>query len=127
MILPATSARSSPRTSGSGTIGTDAKTAQTLTFTSFVFFQVFNALNVRSEYGTIFTAQLRSNPVLLAGLGCVIALQVLVVSAPFAQNVFETTELTLPQWALATRDRHIAVRLRSHSPRDRRWPWQPAP
>ena len=34
---------------------TDPKTAQTLVFSTFVFFQIFNAFNVRSEYGTVFT------------------------------------------------------------------------
>ena len=43
-------------------------TAQTPVFTAFVLFQVFNALNVRSEYGTIFTRQLWSNRPLWAAL-----------------------------------------------------------
>jgi P-type Ca2+ transporter type 2C len=79
----------------------EAATAQALAFTAFVFFQVFNAFNVRSEYGTVFTRQLWTNRPLWVALGLVIALQVFVVSVPFAQDLFETTNLSLSQWALA--------------------------
>jgi Ca2+-transporting ATPase len=75
--------------------------AMTLTFTTFVLFQVANALNARFEEATIFQRDsLRNRPLWLA-LGAVIALQWVVVHFSPAQALFETTALTWAQWATA--------------------------
>ncbi len=75
--------------------------AMTLTFTTFVLFQVANALNSRFEDATIFQRDsLRNRPLGLA-LAAVMTLQVVVVHLPPAQALFGTSALTWTQWAIA--------------------------
>ncbi|MBW4096034.1 MAG: cation-transporting P-type ATPase, partial [Acidobacteria bacterium] len=73
----------------------------TLAFTTFVFFQVFNLLNVRSDSGSVFARQTFTNRSIWVSLGAVIVLQVLVVSLEVLQGIFDTTALSPAQWALA--------------------------
>jgi Ca2+-transporting ATPase len=75
--------------------------AGTLTFTTFVFFQVFNLLNVRAEHATVFSRYSLTNGWLWAALTTIIVLQILVVQVPFLRPFFTTTPLTLGQWLLA--------------------------
>jgi Ca2+-transporting ATPase len=79
----------------------DADAARSLTLTAFVLMQVFNALNVRSEYGTVLTRQLFTNRPLWGALGAVVALQAVAVSAPFANKLLDTAPLAATQWAVA--------------------------
>jgi P-type Ca2+ transporter type 2C len=79
----------------------DADAARSLTLTAFVLMQVFNALNVRSEYGTVLTRQLFTNRPLWGALGVVVALQAVAVSAPFANKLLDTAPLSATQWAVA--------------------------
>lgn len=62
----------------------DAETAaraRTMAFTTFVFFQLFNIFNARSEHTSAFTRQSFTNAKLWVSLAVVAALQVLVVVA----------------------------------------------
>jgi Ca2+-transporting ATPase len=75
--------------------------AGTLTFTTFVFFQIFNLLNVRAEHATVFSRYSLTNRWLWVALASIIVLQVLVVHLGFLQPFFATTPLTPRQWLLA--------------------------
>ncbi|MFD1812651.1 cation-translocating P-type ATPase [Rhodococcus gannanensis] len=75
--------------------------ATTLAFTTFVFYQVFNLLNVRSDRGSVFSAQTFTNHTIWVALVAVVVLHVAVVNAGFLQDLFDTTALTGEQWAFA--------------------------
>ncbi|WP_165986706.1 HAD-IC family P-type ATPase [Streptomyces sp. YIM 98790] len=79
---------------------TGAATAATMAFTTFVLFQLFNALNARSGSGPVLGRHQLHNRLLWVCLAAVLALQVLVVQAPFAQGVFDTVSLGPAQWAV---------------------------
>jgi Ca2+-transporting ATPase len=76
--------------------------ALTLAFTTFVLFQFFNLFNARNEHGTAFNRQLFGNRWLWLSLTGVIVLQALVVHWGPAQALFDTTDLSLADWGLAT-------------------------
>jgi Ca2+-transporting ATPase len=73
--------------------------ALTGAFSTFVLFQVVNALGVRDEHRSMFSRRSLTNPALWSALGLVVVLQVLVVEVPFAQDLFTTTSLSGVQWA----------------------------
>jgi Ca2+-transporting ATPase len=73
----------------------------TLAFTTFVFFQVFNLLNVRSESGSVFSLQTFTNRSIWVALPAVVILQFLVVNLDVLQGFFGTTALSSTQWGLA--------------------------
>ncbi len=76
--------------------------ALTLAFTTFVMFQFFNLFNARNEHGTAFNRQLFRNRWLWMSLVGVIGLQILVVHWSPLQAFFNTTDLSLQDWGLAT-------------------------
>jgi len=76
--------------------------ALTLTFTTFVLFQIFNALNARAERDSALGRDLFRNRALWAALVSVVVLQVAVVQLPFLGRIFATVPLAPRQWALAT-------------------------
>jgi Ca2+-transporting ATPase len=76
--------------------------ALALAFTTFVLFQVFNALCARSETDSVFSRATLRNPKLWAALGVVVVLQVVAVHVGAVQGVFDTTEFTPWDWALVT-------------------------
>lgn len=78
-----------------------ATTAGTLAFTTFVFSQVFNLLNVRSREASVFTRATFTNRALWLALAAIVVLQVLVVQTPALQGFFTTTALTGEQWLVA--------------------------
>ncbi|MGW3960643.1 cation-translocating P-type ATPase [Amycolatopsis sp. NPDC005003] len=80
--------------------GTDI--AQTLAFTTFVLYQVFNLFNVRDENATVFGPLLLRNWRLWAALAAVLVLQICAVHVPAAQALFGTADLTAADWAVAT-------------------------
>ncbi|MDN3480472.1 cation-translocating P-type ATPase [Arthrobacter sp. APC 3897] len=75
--------------------------ATTLAFTTFVFYQVFNLLNVRSANGSVFAWQTFTNRAVWVSLAGVVVLQILVVQLGVLQGLFDTTDLTSGQWFLA--------------------------
>ncbi|KAG9290667.1 hypothetical protein G9A89_011630 [Geosiphon pyriformis] len=67
----------------------------TMTFTCFVFFDMFNALGCRSEKRSIFQLGFFTNPMFnLAVAGSIIG-QLLVIYVPFLQAIFQTEALTM--------------------------------
>ncbi len=76
--------------------------ALTLAWTTFVLFQFFNLFNARNEHGTAFNRQFFSNRWLWLSLLSGVVLQALAVHWAPLQYVFDTTDLTLADWALAT-------------------------
>jgi len=75
--------------------------AETLAFTTFVLFQVFNVFNARAEKSTAFNRHFCANPLLWLAILGVILLQILVIHWPLAQLIFHTTALTLSDWLMA--------------------------
>jgi P-type Ca2+ transporter type 2C len=75
----------------------DLPYARTMAFTTLVLLQLFNAPNARSDERSAFHRLFR-NPWLWGALALSLALQVLVVSAPFLQPAFGTVGLGLADW-----------------------------
>lgn len=75
--------------------------ATTLAFTTFVFYQAFNLLNVRSATASVFSLRTFTNRAVWVSLAAVVVLQVLVVQLGVLQGLFDTTGLTSGQWFLA--------------------------
>jgi len=76
----------------------DLRYAQTMAFTTLVLFQMFNVVNARSDERSAFV-HLLTNGWLWGAIAGSVALQVLVVYAPFLQRAFGTTALTAGDWA----------------------------
>jgi Ca2+-transporting ATPase len=76
--------------------------AVTLAFTTFVLFQFFNIFNARAEHDSAFGRQFFDNRRLWLALFGVVGLQIVVVHWAPAQAVFDTVDLTLADWILAT-------------------------
>ncbi|MEU4887325.1 MULTISPECIES: cation-translocating P-type ATPase [Streptomyces] len=79
---------------------TDNTTAATMAFTTFVLFQLCNALAARSEDGPVLGRHQLHNRVLWICLAAVFLLQVIAVQVPVAQGVFDTVSLSPAQWAV---------------------------
>lgn len=79
-----------------------ATVAGTMGFNTFVLFQFFNILNVRSDRHSVFGARTLQNWRLWAALGGVLGLQVAVTHVGFMQRLFDTTSISALQWAVCT-------------------------
>ena len=77
-----------------------ASVAGTMGFNTFVLFQFFNILNVRSENGSVFSRMLFSNKSLWISLVTVLLLQIGVTHVGFMQSLFDTTSLSASEWAV---------------------------
>ena len=73
----------------------------TLALTTFVPFQFFNIFNARAEHGSAFNRQFFSNGKLWLALTAVVVLQIIAVHWAPAQMIFDTTDLSLKEWALS--------------------------
>ncbi len=73
--------------------------AQTMAFTTLVFFQLFNAFNARSDELSAF-AGFFTNRWLWLALGVSLLLQVAVIYVPFLQTAFSTMPLAPTDWAI---------------------------
>jgi Ca2+-transporting ATPase len=71
--------------------------AQTMAFTTLLFFSLFNVFNARSDERSAF-AGLFANPWVWAAVVLSLALQVAVVHVPFLQRAFSTVSLTAADW-----------------------------
>jgi P-type Ca2+ transporter type 2C len=80
---------------------TETGSAITMTFTTFVLFQVVNAVNVRNGWHTVFSRRTATNPALWIALVSVTALQVAVVQIGPLADFFGTTPLGAAEWAIA--------------------------
>ncbi|WP_105969007.1 cation-translocating P-type ATPase [Streptomyces geranii] len=77
-----------------------ADTALTMAFTTFVLFQLCNALGARTDDGPVLGRFQLHNRALWLCLAGVLVVQVAVVQLPWAATVFGTVPLTVGQWAL---------------------------
>lgn len=75
-----------------------ATVAGTMAFNTFVLFQFFNILNVRSDHQTVFRAATFRNGKLWTALAVVLVLQVCVTHLGPMQDLFDTTSITAAQW-----------------------------
>lgn len=66
----------------------------TMTFTTFVFFDMFNALACRSEKQSIFSVGFFSNRMFNLAVGGSILAQLFVIYVPFFQSIFQTEALS---------------------------------
>ncbi|KAL1505606.1 hypothetical protein ABEB36_005134 [Hypothenemus hampei] len=66
----------------------------TMTFTCFVFFDMWNALSYRSQTKSVFQIGLFSNTFFLVAVGACVLGQLLVVYVPPLQSIFQTEALT---------------------------------
>ena len=71
--------------------------AQTMAFTTLVFFQLVNVFNARSDERSAFHG-LFHNPWLWSALALSLLLQLAVIYVPFLQNAFSTSSLTGADW-----------------------------
>jgi P-type Ca2+ transporter type 2C len=85
-----------------GLQGARPESALTLAFTTFVLFQLCNVFNARVETGSAFTAHFFSNRPLWLALGGVVGLHVVAVHWSVAQALFQTTDLSLTEWGIAS-------------------------
>jgi Ca2+-transporting ATPase len=77
----------------------DITYAQTMAFTTLMLFQIVNVFNARSDEQSAFRG-LFQNRWLWIAVGLSLALHVAVVYAPFLQQAFSTTNLSLSDWLL---------------------------
>ncbi len=71
----------------------------TVAFTGFVMFQLFNALNCRSNRDS-FIKEFWRNKYLMLALGASAVLQLLIIYVPELQSIFNTSALELDDWLL---------------------------
>jgi Ca2+-transporting ATPase len=76
----------------------EATVAGTMAFATFVFFQAFNLLNVRSDLRSVFSRDTLANKSAFAATAVVVVLLVLLVQLDALQRLFTTTALTSEQW-----------------------------
>ncbi|MFD0432676.1 cation-translocating P-type ATPase [Streptomyces chartreusis] len=76
----------------------DTDTALTMAFTTFVLFQLFNALGARADNGPLLGRHQFRNRTLWLCLAGVLAVQILAVHLPWARTVFGTVPLDAGQW-----------------------------
>jgi Ca2+-transporting ATPase len=76
----------------------EATVAGTMAFATFVFFQTFNLLNVRSDLRSVFSRDTLANKSAFAATAVVVVLLVLLVQLDALQGLFTTTALTSEQW-----------------------------
>jgi P-type Ca2+ transporter type 2C len=72
--------------------------ARTMAFTTLVLAQLYNCFNARSDRVSAFH-QMFANPFLWAAIALSVALQVAVVHVPLLNDAFDTSPLSLGQWA----------------------------
>ncbi|MCO8128599.1 HAD-IC family P-type ATPase [Acidimicrobiia bacterium EGI L10123] len=79
-------------------IAGEATVAGTMAFNTFVLYQFFNILNVRSDQQTVFRRATFRNSKLWIALAAVIALQIGVTHVGPMQELFDTTSISAMQW-----------------------------
>ena len=75
-----------------------ATVAGTMAFVTFVFFQVFNLLNVRSFTRSVFSRETLHNRSAFVATAVVIVLLVLVVELDVFNDLFTTADLSSGEW-----------------------------
>ncbi|MEM2933476.1 MAG: HAD-IC family P-type ATPase [Methanocellales archaeon] len=77
-----------------------ARYAQTVTFTGYVIYQMFNVFNCRSLEKSTFSIGLTSNKFLLLAVSTSVFLQILVIYIPLLNTLFHTVPLKLEDWRI---------------------------
>ncbi len=72
--------------------------ARTMAFTTLVLAQLYNCFNARSDRVSAFR-QIFTNPLLWGAIAVSVALQVAVVHVPLLNDAFDTSPLSVGQWA----------------------------
>lgn len=72
----------------------------TMAFTTFVLFQLVNALNARAEHVTVFAPHTFTNRWLWVSLTTVALLHIAAVHTTWGQAIFDTVALTPEQWGI---------------------------
>ena len=72
--------------------------AGTMAFVTFVFFQVFNLLNVRNDLRSVFSRETLENRSAFVAIGAVVVLLALLVEMDALHDFMTTTDLTSGQW-----------------------------
>jgi P-type Ca2+ transporter type 2C len=78
----------------------EATTAGTMAFVTFVFFQVFNLLNVRHDTRSVFSRETLHNPSAFVATAAVVVLLALIVEMDVVHGFVTTTDLTSGQWLI---------------------------
>jgi len=78
------------------------KEPRTMAFCTVIFFELFNALNVRSREYSLFRVGVFSNRYLVFGLVISFVLNISIVYVPLFQQLFEIVPLTLYDWLIVT-------------------------
>ena len=81
-----------------GNLGSEV--AGTMAFTTFVAFQLFNALNARSEHASVFRRHTLTNGRLWGALGAVAVLQIAAVHLSAFGTILDTVPLNATEWAV---------------------------
>jgi len=74
--------------------------ARTLVFTLLVLMQFYHVLNCRSEFRSALRVPMKSNPILMYGMGLAFLIHVAVVNVPFMQSMLRVTALPLRYWLI---------------------------
>jgi magnesium-transporting ATPase (P-type) len=74
--------------------------ARSVAMTQMVMFQFFHVFNSRSMTRSVFQVPLSANPFLAVSLSVAILAHIGALHLPFMQLIFDTTPLSLGQWAL---------------------------
>lgn len=78
----------------------DLVRAQTAVFALMIFFQLFNAFNLRSLDQSIFRIGFFSNRYLVAAVGASLGLQVLIMTHPFARQIFGLAPINFGEYVI---------------------------
>ncbi|MFH0961264.1 MAG: HAD-IC family P-type ATPase [archaeon] len=81
--------------------GASLPKAQTIAFTTFALFQIFNVLNCRSFEESIFKIGPLSNKVTLYSIAALMVSHLFIVYAPFLQGIFRTVALSPMDWLVS--------------------------
>lgn len=74
--------------------------ARTMAFTALVVFQLWNALNCRSELKSMISMDIFKNGYLILAILVSLALQLIIIYVPFFEDIFTTRAITLYDWAI---------------------------
>ncbi|MGQ9723527.1 MAG: cation-translocating P-type ATPase, partial [Candidatus Jordarchaeum sp.] len=85
---------------GFGVIFEGYREPRTMAFTTLIFFQLFNALNIRSREYSIFKIGLLSNKYFAVGLAISIILNFSIIYVPFFQELFQIVPLDPYHWLI---------------------------
>lgn len=80
----------------------EATVVGTMAFVTFVLFQAFNLLNVRSDFRSVFSRETLENRSAFVATAAVVALLALLVQMDVLHGLFNTADLTSGQWLACT-------------------------